>query len=96
MKKLLIATALLLSTGTAFAQQCGEEQASITPISVIQGHAWQSPLLDQEVTTAGTVTANWTADNELAGFFLQSNEPDDDPLSSEGIFVSVANEQTFT
>ena len=36
MKKLLIATALLLSTGTAFAQQCGEEQASITPISVIQ------------------------------------------------------------
>ena len=88
MNKLFIAMAVLLNTTAAYAQDCGEKQAEITPISTIQGEEWQSPLVGQNVTTSGTVTGKWTANDQLAGFFIQSTEPDINPRTSEGLFVN--------
>lgn len=54
----------------------------LTRISEIQGPGRISPKLDQVVTTQGIVTAR--ARN---GFYLQSDVPDSNELTSEGIFV---------
>lgn len=95
MNKLVIAAVILLSAGNVSAQQCGEDTKPLTSISAIQGTSWQSPLVGQEVTTSGTVTANWSNDNELNGFVIQSNEPDDDSRSSEALFVATKIAQQF-
>ena len=86
--------AVLLNTTAAYAQDCGEKQAEITPISTIQGEEWQSPLVGQNVTTSGTVTGKWTANDQLAGF-IQSTEPDNNLRTSEGLFVSSTTQQPF-
>ena len=96
MNKLFIAMAVLLNATAAYAQDCGEKQAEITPISTIQGEEWQSPLVGQNVTTSGTVTGKWTANDQLAGFFIQSTEPDNNPRTSEGLFVSSTTQQPFS
>lgn len=53
-----------------------------TPIHAIQGSASTSPLAGQRVTTQGIVTK--VVNN---GFFMQDDTPDDDPTTSEGIYV---------
>jgi len=55
---------------------------SANPISEIQGSSHQSPLNGKETTTQGVVT--WSNDK---GFYLQSLEPDNDPNTSEAIYV---------
>jgi uncharacterized protein len=56
-------------------------------INKIQGNGAVTPILGQEVTTTGIVTAR-----KSNGFFLQSPaaEADADPNSSEGIFIFTA------
>ncbi len=54
------------------------------PVWAIQGEGAESPYVRGEATTEGIVTGVFP---EMAGFWIQSAEPDDDPLTSEGLFV---------
>lgn len=67
---------------------CG---APATPIHFIQGEGFQSPLQNAFVHVEGIVTGSFqdTQDGGLGGFFMQmpDAEQDDNPLTSEGIFV---------
>ena len=58
-------------------------------ISVIQGRAEHSPLLGQQVVTRGMVTSEVYPDSPLPGLMLQSLIADDDPLTSEGLFIQL-------
>lgn len=59
-------------------------------IHVIQGESSESPLVGQQVEIQGVVTASFVEDGQLKGFFIQEEdfEQDNNPLTSEGIFVS--------
>lgn len=59
----------------------------LVPIAQIQGTAAASTFTGQVVTTSGIVTADFQGTNELNGFFIQDPIGDNNPLSSEGIFV---------
>ncbi|WP_420630377.1 endonuclease/exonuclease/phosphatase family protein [Candidatus Leptofilum sp.] len=54
------------------------------PIWAIQGDGHRSPYVGIEATTSGVVTAVFP---ELNGFFIQDLEPDDNPATSDGLFV---------
>ncbi len=58
--------------------------ADATPIHSVQGREFDSPLLGQPVTVTGIVTLA-TAD----GAYIESLLADDDPRTSEGLFLSV-------
>lgn len=60
-------------------------------IAQIQGSGATSPLLGQSVITQGVVTK--LANN---GFYMQSQTPDADPATSEGIFVFTSSAPTTT
>lgn len=80
---------------------CGDESeqalctAEAAPISAIQGPGSKSPQAGDQVLTAGVVTARFSGDDAVAsGLFIQS-EPgaeDDDPRTSEGLFLVTAPE----
>ncbi|MDQ1678611.1 MAG: uncharacterized protein QOC93_3755 [Actinomycetota bacterium] len=57
---------------------------SVTPARIheIQGAAHRSPLAGRKVATSGVVTAVGPR-----GFWLQDPAPDDDPATSEGVYV---------
>jgi endonuclease/exonuclease/phosphatase family metal-dependent hydrolase len=54
------------------------------PIWAIQGTGSSSPYVLDEATTTGVVTGVFPA---LEGFFIQTTESDDDPATSEGLFI---------
>ncbi|MDY7079363.1 MAG: lamin tail domain-containing protein [Chloroflexota bacterium] len=54
------------------------------PIYAIQGPGFVSPYKLSFVDTEGVVTGIFP---ELEGFWIQGVEPDDDPITSEGLFV---------
>jgi len=54
------------------------------PIGAIQGDADRSPYVGQDLTAEGLVTAVFP---DLGGFWLQSITADDNPATSEGVFV---------
>ena len=54
------------------------------PLGAIQGEGDRSPYVGQDVTAVGVVTAVFP---DLGGFWLQSTTPDDNPATSEGLFV---------
>lgn len=54
------------------------------PIWAIQGEGFSSPFVRSELTTEGLVTGVF---QELHGFWIQSLEPDDNPVTSEGLYV---------
>jgi uncharacterized protein len=58
----------------------------LTPIYEIQGEGAESPLAGERVNTVGIVTAVG-----LAGFYLQDPVGDDNPLTSDGIYVYTHN-----
>jgi len=65
---------------------------SIVAIHDIQGNGSSSPLNGQIVTITGIVTGDFQdkgsdAVRRLGGFYLQEENPDSDPQTSEGIFV---------
>lgn len=53
-------------------------------IEKIQGTSFQSPLVGEQVKDVKGVV---TATNGSAGFWIQSTTPDDDPRTSEGLYV---------
>ncbi len=59
------------------------------PIWAIQGDGFKSPYRGEELTTEGVVTGVFPG---LGGFFIQDLKPDDDPDTSEGLFVSIPKE----
>ena len=63
--------------------------SGILPIHAIQGSDSASPYLDSTVSFAGIVTSDFTASTGLKGFHVQTPDDgkDDDPKTSEGIFV---------
>jgi predicted extracellular nuclease len=65
--------------------------STVAPIGQIQGPGHTSPLLGQSVTTTGVVTK--LVNN---GFFIQSKVPDNDPNTSDGIFVFTSTAPTVS
>ena len=67
---------------------CGDDY---TAISAIQGDGMSTPLSGQVVSTEGIVVADYQTNAYVSGtrngFFMQSLTPDDDPDTSEGLFV---------
>ncbi|HEX5739939.1 MAG TPA: endonuclease/exonuclease/phosphatase family protein [Pilimelia sp.] len=64
-----------------------------TAIHDVQGTGALSPLRGREVTVAGVVTGVRAVDRG-AGFWLQDTAPDDDPRTSEGVFVHTGQRPT--
>ncbi|KFE63218.1 extracellular nuclease [Hyalangium minutum] len=61
----------------------------MTAISTIQGSGASSPLAGRTVTTAGVVTGDFQPAELQSGFFLQSEQGDGNPATSEGLFIYV-------
>ena len=59
----------------------------LTSISAVQGLTETSPLSGTVVTVRGIVVGDFETINSLQGFYIQSETPDGDPLTSEGLFV---------
>ena len=74
--------------GTVSLGQCADPA---TLISQVQGAGDTSPLVDQTVIVEGVVT---TVFEDLGGFFVQQavSEYDNDPMTSEGVYVSFTGE----
>lgn len=73
----------ILLIGNVFAQ---------TPLSIpqIQGSGNVSAYVSQSVITHGVVTAKFIGTGKMGGFFMQDPQGDNDPLTSDGIFVSTS------
>jgi hypothetical protein len=67
----------------------GGDDAGRRAIAEVQGAGDVSPLVNQTVTVEGIVVADFQAEGELGGFFIQApdTETDDDPRTSEGLYV---------
>ncbi len=76
---------------------CDVEESNLTPIYEVQGADASTPLARQSVVVRGVVTADFTsggdtgipANQGLRGFFMEAiaADRDDDPQTSEGVFV---------
>lgn len=66
---------------------CGD---AFTPIYAIQGNGPASPLVNEIVTTEGVVTANFQVGGK-SGYAIQDSEGDNNPATSDGIFVYSTN-----
>jgi len=66
--------------------RCGDPA---TFVHAVQGTGANSPLEGADVVVEGAVVGDFQGEARLGGFFLQEEDTDvdDDPLSSEGIFV---------
>ena len=63
-----------------------------TPTYIIQGSGTETPLAGQTVTTFGVVVGDFQGPAPaLRGFYIQDPEGDDDPLTSDGLFVFNGN-----
>ncbi len=80
----------LTATGPLFYTFVG----SGVPVWAIQGETsldaagWRSPYAGDFLTTEGIVTGIFP---ELGGFWIQDREDDDNPLTSEGLFVAAGD-----
>ncbi|KKO47082.1 nuclease [Arsukibacterium ikkense] len=92
MRILLLApcVALLLSLAACSKPQPLSCDSPYQAIAAIQGRTEQSPLLGQQVLTRGVVISEVYPDSPLPGLMLQSLVADDDPLTSEGIFIQLS------
>jgi hypothetical protein len=76
---------------------CDVDGEDLTPINEIQGDGQQTPIPGEAVVTRGVVTADFTSggasgiptNQGLRGLFMEATaeDRDDDPSTSEGIFV---------
>lgn len=66
--------------------------ALAAPVSIytVQGATDASPLLRKSVTVEGVITADFQGADQLDGFFIQDPQGDNDPATSDGIFVYVS------
>ncbi|WP_199609444.1 ExeM/NucH family extracellular endonuclease [Flocculibacter collagenilyticus] len=65
------------------------DHPNMLSVNQIQGAGIQSPYVDKKVSTVGIVTL---VSKPYKGFFIQSMKPDNDDLTSEGLFVSSGND----
>jgi predicted extracellular nuclease len=65
---------------------CGEPS---TPIHLIQGNGFETPVLGTSQVIEGVVVGDYQGPSGLNGFFVQEEDAqvDSDPATSEGIFV---------
>jgi predicted extracellular nuclease len=63
--------------------------AALTAISAIQGSGATSPLTGRTVTTEGVVTGDFQPVELQSGFYIQSEQGDGNPATSEGLFIYV-------
>ncbi|MEM7501501.1 MAG: ExeM/NucH family extracellular endonuclease [Pseudomonadota bacterium] len=88
---LCAAIALLCACGQASESAGAATQDGVVPIYAVQGNGDESPLRDRDVTVQGIVTGNFLGNAEsagdLGGFYLQEEETDGDPATSDAIFV---------
>ena len=61
--------------------------AETVEIHAIQGSGAASPVVGQTVRVEGIVVGDFQGEGGLSGYFLQSTSPDEDALTSEGVFV---------
>lgn len=66
----------------------GEGDQVRLSICAIQGRGFSSPYAGRNVVTRGVVTGDFDQTDQK-GFFMQAQSCDDDPLTSDGIFVSL-------
>jgi predicted extracellular nuclease len=85
MLRLVLALVFVLAVAPpALAQgACG---GAFTAIPAVQGAGAATPLLNQTVTVQGVVTAALPG---LSGFFIQDPSGDNDPSTSDGVFVFI-------
>lgn len=83
--------ALLLAGCTPPPGELASDPAGAGPvtIAVVQGSGQRSPLEGREVVVEGLVSARFGG---LDGVFLQSETPDADPATSEGLFLPQADD----
>jgi len=60
---------------------------ALTPINQVQSNTLTSPLSGTQVTVRGIVVGDFETTSQLQGFYIQSEVPDSDPNTSEGLFV---------
>ena len=65
----------------------GCDVAPTHQIAQVQGTSTSTPIVGQVVRVEGVVTGDFQQVGGLAGFFVQDDTPDDDPQSSDGVFV---------
>ncbi len=84
---------LLLDQAQAAAQEWPDDATSMkhyvflgetVPIWAIQGEGFRSPYIFHTATTIGVVTGVFP---DLEGFWIQALEADEDPLTSEGLYI---------
>lgn len=83
----LLAVANEVSGTTTFYLIHPPEASPYTAIHAIQGRGEASALLGEEVTVEGIVVGDFQGDDQLDGYFIQSETPDADETTSEGLFV---------
>ncbi len=62
-------------------------QVTERTIPEIQSDQASSPFDGEQVKTMGVVTADFQGDDQLRGFYLQDENGDDNPATSDGVFV---------
>ncbi len=92
-----VAVAIASLSACTGLQDAGDPcSGAFRPIHEVQGHAATSPLTGERVTVRGVVAGNFQRQDQLGGFFLQAQQADDDPRTSEGIFVHAPDSGTVT
>jgi len=100
----LVLTCLTACNGGAGGITAGmaesESGAGGTSIASVQGAGPGSPLDGQQVTVSGIVSGDFqngdaNSSSDLGGFFMQSESPDNDPDTSDGIFVFDAGDSSI-
>ncbi|MFN2252095.1 MAG: hypothetical protein ACK2UL_09285, partial [Anaerolineae bacterium] len=87
---LAIVSALALVAALPVAPTSAQSEPLRVTICEIQGSGATSPLVKALVTTEGVVTAD-LLETDSHGFFAQDESCDDDPATSDGIWVYVGN-----
>ena len=91
---LIIVSAVILCAcnGASAVSPSSANKNLATPVHNIQGKGNISPMEGQNVTVRGIVTGDFQkgdtdSQSDLGGFYLQEENPDADPATSEGVFV---------
>lgn len=99
MRRTAAALATVLTAGLAAGVQTARADGPETcgtpathQIAQVQGDGDATPVKGQTVRVDGVVTGDFQGADQLKGFFVQDPTPDDDPATSDGLFVYSAQE----
>jgi len=73
------------------ASTCPTPTGNLLTIPAVQGSGTASPSVDQSVTVRGVVTGDFQAAGQLGGFFIQDVHGDNNPDTSDGIYIGGAS-----